>query len=326
MSLNRNAFSGQTDLAPSLNSTFQQHQPLALTGSSTQTASNLPALSYSPTLRAAVQQGQQQGASAKGKKAVPALSLAEASKAASTSDTASKAKRAKIVYVDPTEVHDEGSITLVPLKGPDSNELAVAKDGGKLIFAHVATMFKHLKGNTHLCLVPTLNSKRGQKHSAEVQTNRGSSNLLSHAQSWHKDLCERLRLAATTQGTNEAGLAAIVREEITQITSAVTAGSIATLMNKKTAIIKPPTSTKLTTPLLNRIDTVVWSLHHGVSFNSMSCPLWLRVNNRLNNNAATTTARCEMSERHIPLVYNIILWNIVESLKENKVNTQEEIN
>ena len=145
--LDGSTFSVQTELASSCNSTLP-------TGSS----QTLSAITYSPALLAAITQ---QGTAKPGakipkvKNIVPALSLAEANKDASNRilQAARQRRKAKVVY-DTSEVQNEDNIDLVPLEGPDSNELKIAKNGGKLAFAHVASMFKKSRGTTMSGSIP----------------------------------------------------------------------------------------------------------------------------------------------------------------------------
>lgn len=254
--------------------------------------------------------------SLQGKARPPALTL----DATKTSVSAAKRSKSDVVYnLGDTDLDLEESIPVV-LDCATAEELSVATNGDKLIVSHVEAMFRKRVGceanREYTCIVPSFEKKRGRRgHLATVKGNEGNSNLVSHALKWHPELSEKLRVAATKNGKNTAELFTIVNIEVERLSNA--GGKQQTL---EETFKKPRrSSVELSTVTLNRIDMVVWGLHHGTSFSSMSCPLWMRMHERVGVSALAFNNRKKISVRDIPLMFRIIVWNIIESLKKNKV-------
>ena len=155
-----------------------------------------------------------------------------------------------------------------------------------------------------------------------MRTNKGNGNLVSHASTWHPLLTEALHVAAVDGAASKQKLAEMVQDEIVRLNSKIQSRSIKTMLSVKTARDlerERATAGTLSIVQWNRVDLVLWSLHHGVSYNAVSCPLWTRMNERVGVNSKAISSSTSMSERDIPLVYNIVFHDLIKTFKDNKV-------
>lgn len=245
----------------------------------------------------------------------------------SAGDASSTKKRPKTVNTPadiPVDLEDDRE----GFQEPVSDDVEVAIDQAareKFLFKHVEPMFTQSRSDptTFVCCVPYVPhgaNIRKKKHPASVKTNKGNSNLISHAMTWHPSVATKLRDFAKATGASASALANFLETELAQLRKSISNHSIDTMIKAQVVAQQQQIAQRASVVELNRIDLVVWSVHHGISFNSLSCPLWARINSRVGCEPKAFCTADTMSSRDIPLVYNMIIKDIAENLKTSKVS------